>query len=97
MPESPLDIAILLDDPALIRLVVTWPKIADGKTLEYDSDKLSQAANVPLRELPEVFARAVTHGLIRKDGTMNPYAEKYISTLVARQLYALKPAEKKVK
>lgn len=84
MPEQPTDIAIMLDDPELVRLVASWPKIAEKDREDYDY--LGQVANVHQGKIKSVVMRAKLHNLIYDNGKINEFAQKYISTLVAIHL-----------
>jgi len=84
MPESPLDIAILLDDQELIRLVATWPKLNE----EYRKEPrdVAIAANISSDRINALLFRAKMHGLIYDDGKINGYAQKYISGIIGSRI-----------
>lgn len=82
---NPSDIAIMLNDDELVRLVASWPKIKDRSNL----DHVAIVANIVRRSVPDVVERALAHGLVYEDGTVNEYAQKYVSGLVAAELKRL--------
>lgn len=93
MTESPLDIAILLDDQDLIRLVATWPKLTAEQ--RKDTNLISDATRIIRDRVEKVITRAKTHGLIYDDGKINTYAEKFISGLVAERLSTMQKKKSK--
>ncbi len=84
MNESALDIAVLINDPAMIRIVATWPRLSEKQ--RDDEQFIADAAGVIKDQIKTLLLRARVHNLIHEDGTINTYAEKFISGLVAERL-----------
>lgn len=82
--SNPSDIAIMLDDPNLVRLVASWPKIEASKRT--DMDFVSAVSGVLRCDIESVVLRAKTHGLVFDNGTVNEFAQKYLNALVAERL-----------
>ena len=85
---NPSDIAIMLDDQELIRLVASWPKLTPKQ--RNSMEDIADIANLNPRFTPAIVKRAKAHGLIMEDGTVNDYAQKYINGLVGSHLKKLK-------
>lgn len=86
--SSPSDIAIMLNDEQLIRLVASWPKLT--KEQRNDNNEIADIANLNPRFTGQIVKRAKAHGLIYEDGKVNEFAEKYINGLVGSHLKKLK-------
>lgn len=88
MSDSPLDIAVLLDDAELTRLVALWPKLSEKQ--RQDPEALAIGANLTRNRVHEILQRARMNNLIFDDGKVNAYAQKYLSTMIAARLSAKK-------
>lgn len=86
--SSPSDIAIMLNDEQLIRLVASWPKLTEAQ--RKDNSDIADIANLNSKFVPALVKRAKAHGLIYDNGTINVFAEKYINGLVGSHLKKLK-------
>lgn len=82
--NAPIEIAILIDDQELIRLVATWPKLNDDERKSLSV--IAEIANIPRSRIESALRRAKTHKLIYDDGTINPIAEKVIMSIVGQKL-----------
>lgn len=81
---TPADIAIMLDDMPLVRLVSCWPKLTDAA--RQDVELLAIVANILPQRIEDTLLRAKANRLIYDDGTVNEFAEKYISTLIGERI-----------
>lgn len=81
---NPSDIAIMLDDRNLVRLVTSWPKMTEQQRGE--ASTVAIIANISRYEVENVIIRARAHGLIYDNGTVNEFAQKYVNSLVANSL-----------
>lgn len=84
MPESPLDITILIDDLEMQRLVATWPKLSE-ECRQRPSD-IARASNISIDRIEDIVFRAMAHKIIYPDGSINSYAEKWISGMVGARI-----------
>ncbi len=84
MTESPLDIAVLIDDHEMIRLVSVWPKLTPQQR-QNESD-IARASAISVNRVTDIIFRAKVSNLIRDDGTINSNAEKYISGIIGARL-----------
>lgn len=85
---NPSDIAIMLNDEQLIRLVASWPKLTEEQ--RENNNDIADIANLNAKFVPALLKRAKAHGLIYDNGTINEFAEKYINGLVGSHLKKLK-------
>ena len=86
MPESPLDIAVLIDDPELIRLAAVWGKLTAEQRA--NDNVIADAARISTARVGSIVHRGLINGIIFSDGAVNSYAQKYIGSLVAQHLKA---------
>jgi hypothetical protein len=84
MTDSPIDIAIMLDDAELVRLVASWPKLTEEQ--RGNADTIASVSNISKSRVESILLRAKTHGLIKDDGTINEYASKYLQALIGERL-----------
>ena len=88
MPDQPIDIAIMLDDPELVRLVASWPKLTEDQRANTES--IGGIVDILPHKLAPTIERARVHNLIKDDGSINEFARKYIEALVASRLKKMK-------
>jgi hypothetical protein len=99
MPDQPLPdkadarlMLVLLDDPALLRAAVTWPRVPvsgsrkSWATLRPDVEAWARMARVSTSECREMFRALRDMGLIRVDGTVSPAVETVAAREMARRL-----------
>jgi hypothetical protein len=90
---NPSDIAIMLGDEYLIRLVASWPKLTPEQ--RKDEIYISIVANIDSRYIESLITRAKAHEIIFEDGTVNEFATKYINMIVVDAINNLKKPKSK--
>lgn len=90
---SYFDIAIMLDDPELQRLVATWGRL--NKQQRTDVSVIADAANIPRSRINIVLDRAKLHGLINDDGSIHANAHEFLNALVGERIVEMHAKIKK--
>ncbi len=84
---------VLLDDPALLRVDVTWPRVPitgprkSWATARPDVESWARMARVSQSECRELFRALQDMGLIRLDGTVSPAVEGVANREIKRRLH----------
>lgn len=81
--EAATDIGLLIMDENLRKLVLTWP-ILNREGGSVDTREAADLSGVPKPRIKAVIKRALAHGLVYVDGSVNTYAQSYLAGLALK-------------